>query len=248
MLKNQNGQVVGKATFSTWVTQTKAEFRESELFLLPQVYWMTTVPKQRASDGNAQTGNGCKDPALRKCLDVYPEPTSHKEKTNLSEGSLAVTQQEFVVPQSQLEWSGSQWQSCPDNLLLCMLTRTAPCRPPRHSWGRAPQECCSMWHSPTHCSEPSSPQQVPHITVHRSPFFPSQAQSKITFFLYTPMFLPSPFYLFFFKFVFMKTALSFSEDNTNSLSFLLCLLSMASKGNPMGTMVTSHPIRQFCPA
>lgn len=33
MLKNQNGQVVGKATFSTWVTQTKAEFRESEVSL-----------------------------------------------------------------------------------------------------------------------------------------------------------------------------------------------------------------------
>lgn len=99
-----------------------------------------------------------------------------------------------------------------------VLTRTAPCWPPRHSWGRAPQECCSMWHSPTHCSEPSSSQQVPHITVHRSPFFPSQAQSKITFSLYTPMFLPSPFYLFFFfKFVFMKTALSLSEDKQQPL-------------------------------
>lgn len=87
---------------------------------------MTTVPKQRASDGNAQIGNGCKDPALRKCLDVYPEPTSHKGKTNLSEGSLAVTQQEFVVPQSQLEWSGSQWQSCPDNLLLCSAHQDSP--------------------------------------------------------------------------------------------------------------------------
>lgn len=131
--------MVGKARFSAWASPTKAEFRDPELFVLPQICWMsprTTVPKQGVSDGNAQIGNGCKEPAVGKHWDVLG-PTSHQGKTNLSEASLAGMQQGFVVPQSQLEWFGSQWQSCPDNLLLCSAGQDSPHWPPRHSWGWA---------------------------------------------------------------------------------------------------------------
>lgn len=155
-----------------------------------------TVPKQRASDGNAQIGNGCKEPAVRKCLDVYLGPTSHKGKTNLSEASLAVMQQEFVVPQSQLEWFGSQWQSCPDNLLLCSAHQGSPTPATKALLSSSGM----LFHGaqPQHCSEPPSSLHVPHITVHKSSLFPSQAQRKPAFFLSIPMFLPSSFYPLFY--------------------------------------------------
>lgn len=56
MLKKQHVEEMGKAGFSAWATRTEVKFRESQLFLLPQVYWVspsTAGPKQIASDGAA---------------------------------------------------------------------------------------------------------------------------------------------------------------------------------------------------
>lgn len=191
---------MGKARFSTWVTPTKAEFRESELFLLPQIYWRSpraTVPKQRASDGNAQIGNGCKEPAVRKCLDVYLGPTSHKGKTNLSEASLAVMQQEFVVPQSQLEWFGSQWQSCPDNLLLCSAHQDSPTLATKALLRLSSSGMLFHGAQPQHCSEPPSSQHVPHITVPQEPPLPLPGTEQNSLFSKYSYVLPSSFYTFF---------------------------------------------------
>lgn len=167
--------MVGKARFSTWTTPTKAEFREAELFLLPQICWLsprTTVPKQGVSDGNAQIGNGCKEPAVRKHLDVLGPTRKNKPAWSLpcwdAAGICGPSKPAGMVwlPVAKLPWQPAAVQCWPGQPTLATkaLLRLS--------------SCCSTGHSPTHCSELFWSQQV---TVPQEPPLPLQAQSKIDY-------------------------------------------------------------------
>jgi len=104
-----------------------------------------------------------------------------------------------------------------------------------------------MISAPPRCSEPSS-STAQQLLLHSPRHGVCAHVSKIaSCFISIPLFLPSSFFFFLIHFVFI-TAVNFSEHDTDSLSFPLCLVTMACNRDLVETMVTSHPLWHFCPA
>lgn len=155
MLKKQYVEVMGKGRFSAWVTQTD---RAQGVTAASPAPGLLSQPQPIASDGQ---------PAGRKCLDVYLASTSHKAKISLAKGPLAMMQHKFVVPPNHPEYPDPALQSCPDNLLLYRPPQGTAVLATKVSLRLNPSEMLSCEAQPALpcCSEPSSSQRVPHLSV-----------------------------------------------------------------------------------